>query len=170
MLFKLPTKDSIVENRWVKWIGPSLLHPGIWKWKRHSVSLGVAIGLFFGFLIPLAQIPLSAIFAVFLRANLTVAAVSTLVTNPFTFPGIYYVAYQFGSYVLNLAGIDQAQVSTLGSSGWLDSIFSTGKPLMVGLCIFAVVFGFCGYFITSFVWNIRIRLKWVRRARLRQNA
>lgn len=166
-MFKLPTKESIIENRWVKWIGPSLLHPGIWKWKRRSVSLGVAIGIFFGFLIPIAQIPLSAMFAVFFRANLSVAAVSTLVTNPFTFPGIYYVAYQVGSYVLNVESQIQSSVADAASSGWFSSILSTGKPLIVGLGIFAVVFGISAYFITSLIWSIKTRIKWTKRARRR---
>ena len=76
---RLPTPDSLQGNRWLSWLGPSLYHPRLWHMSRRGLALGMAIGIFFGFLIPIAQIPFSAATAVALRANLPVAMVSTLV-------------------------------------------------------------------------------------------
>lgn len=45
---------------------------------------------------PFAQILRTAVDAVVLRVNLPVAAFSTLIANPFTFPAVYYVAYRLG--------------------------------------------------------------------------
>nr|WP_249221378.1 DUF2062 domain-containing protein [Cupriavidus sp. KK10] len=50
---------------------------------------GLALEFFFGLLIPLAQIPLSAAAAVALRANVPAAVASPLVTNPMTLGPIY---------------------------------------------------------------------------------
>ncbi|MFJ4290633.1 DUF2062 domain-containing protein [Cupriavidus sp. NPDC089707] len=60
----------------------------------------MALGFFFGLLIPLAQIPRSAAAAVALRANVPAAVASTLVTNPLTFGPIYYAAWRVGSAIL----------------------------------------------------------------------
>ena len=49
------------------------------------IAAGVAIGLFIGVLIPVAQILLAAVAAVALRANIPVAAAATLIT---TCPGL----------------------------------------------------------------------------------
>lgn len=96
----LPTVQSLQDNRWLKWLGPALLHPKLWCFSRKGIAMGVAIGLFFGFLAPVAQIPISAGAAVLLRGNLPMAAAATFVTNPVTFAPVYYVAYRIGAAVL----------------------------------------------------------------------
>ena len=77
----LPTPQAIAANRWLRWLGPALHHPRLWHMRRRGIALGMAIGVFFGFLIPVAQIPASAAVAVALRANLPTAMASTLVTK-----------------------------------------------------------------------------------------
>jgi hypothetical protein len=42
-------------------MAPLLRHPRLWHLTRASVARGVAIGVFFGFLIPLGQIPAAAV-------------------------------------------------------------------------------------------------------------
>lgn len=68
----IPTQESLMNNRWLKWLTPWLAHPKLWHWSRRGVALGVALGVFFGLLIPIAQIPITAAAAVILRANLPV--------------------------------------------------------------------------------------------------
>ena len=104
---RLPTPHSIRDNRWLRWMGPALHHPRLWHFSRKGIALGLALGIFFGLLVPVAQIPLSAAAAVALRANLPMAVASTLVTNPVTFGPVYFGAYQLGKFVL---GEDTASV------------------------------------------------------------
>ena len=96
----LPTPDSLRSNRWLRWMGPVLADPRLWHFSRKGIALGVALGIFFGLLIPVAQMPASALFAVILRANLPMAVASTLVSNPVTFGPVYYGAYRLGQAVL----------------------------------------------------------------------
>lgn len=170
IMFKIPTKDILIQSRWLKWMGPSISHPSLWRWQRHSVSLGVCVGVFFGLLIQLAQIPLSAIFAVILRANISVAAFSTLVSNPLTFPGIYYFAYKLGEHLLGttskLIEITSVSDELMQESASVISVFlNTGKPVLLGLACFAIFFSIAGYFLTSLVWSIHTKLRWARRNR-----
>lgn len=57
--------------------------------------MGSAIGVFFAFITPIAQIPLSAAVAVAvaLRANVPSAVVATFVNTPPTFGPVYYAAW-----------------------------------------------------------------------------
>jgi uncharacterized protein len=158
----IPTREQILENRWLAWLRPFLTHPQLWHWSRRGVALGVALGVFFGLLIPIAQIPVSAAAAVLLRANIPAAAASTLVTNPITFGPVYYAAYHLGNWIY---GNEDSQTSSgmekqdeTGSGVW-EQIRKLGLPLITGLGIMATVFGLASYAIISLVWYWRVKAK-----------
>jgi uncharacterized protein (DUF2062 family) len=165
----LPTREQIRQNRWLAWIGPRLHHSRLWRWSRHGVALGVALGVFFGLLVPVAQIPLSAGAAVVLRANLPAAVGSTLVTNPLTFGPIYYAAYRLGVSVTGEtgAGAHRPEAPTTASeekSLW-QRIHALGRPLLVGLAIMATLCGLHAYLLISLSWRL-----WALRKRRRAQA
>jgi len=180
----MPAKDSLLQNRWLRWLRPWLGHPRLWHLSRKGVALGMAIGVFFGLLIPVAQIPASAIASVLLRAHLPAAAASTLVTNPITFAPVYFAAYELGRVILRedaateeeLARLverkaqDHARSADLTFAQQLDQglkrLGEIGKPLIVGLSILAVILGLAVYFGVSAIWALRVRL--ARRQRLRK--
>lgn len=170
----LPDAESIRSNRWLRWLGPALHHPRLWHLSRRGVALGMALGFFFGLLIPLAQIPLSAAAAVALRANVPAAVASTLVTNPLTFGPLYYAAWRLGSAILgeSSAGpppLEAIEVDEPADPSWwrtaLGRILGVGKPLLLGLAILATTVGFATYFLVSLVW--RLSVLWKRRRRRR---
>ncbi len=157
-------------------------HPRLWHISRKGIAMGLALGVFFGLLLPVAQIPSSAAAAVVLRANLPMAVASTLVTNPVTFGPIYYAAYRLGTAILGeehaedpeaQAALEEIQREPDASVGlverfkaWLNSITAIGKPLFLGLSIMAVVCALTVYFIVSEAWILKTR--WDRRRRVRR--
>jgi len=177
----LPTRESIKQNRLLRWLGPRIHDPLLWHVNRNSVARGVAIGAFFGLMVPVAQIPAAAIVALALRANLWIAAVATLVSNPFTYGPIYIFAYRLGSRVLPASGgpgpaVQDGHVSTTlhwltESLQWLTGI---GGPLILGMFIMAVCGAIIGYFGTLLAWRVRVILKRRRqriaRLAMRQNS
>lgn len=168
----LPSPQALQGNRWLRWIGPALHHPRLWHLNRRGVALGLALGLFFGLLIPIAQIPLAGGAAVLLRANVPMAVASTLVTNPVTFGPVYYAAWRTGSAILGDDGraeapAAQAQEAPQGSwwqRAW-QRIEQAGKPLLLGLAIFATGFGLLGYLLVTLVWRLKVVLARRRRCR-----
>jgi uncharacterized protein (DUF2062 family) len=182
----LPTRESIQANRWLRWMGPALAHPRLWHMSRKGIAAGLALGLFFGLLVPIAQIPLAATAAVVLRANLPVAIGSTLVTNPVTFGPVYYGVYKLGDWLLHrgdgpvrspdvlearLQQLHEAPapiVEANGVAGHIRAIWTRitalGKPLILGLVILATATGVGVYLLTTWVWAAMIWLK--RRRRL----
>lgn len=173
----LPDPERLQQNRWLRWLGPALQRRHLWHFSRKGMALGVALGVFFGLLIPVAQIPAAATGAVVLRANLPMAVASTLVTNPVTFAPVYLAAYQIGRLVLGEDAAPAAQddaarapavlaTEPAQDASWLARLGSVGKPLVVGLGILAVGCGALVYVLISAGWALRVR--WKRRRQLRQ--
>ncbi|MCG5262476.1 DUF2062 domain-containing protein [Cupriavidus gilardii] len=190
----LPDPERLQQHRWLRWMGPILQHPRLWHVSRRGMALGVALGMFFGLLLPIAQIPMSAAVAVALRANVPAAVATTFVSNPLTFGPIYYAAWRLGSAVLGeggpppapeaLAAVAQpgATVNLVpGGAGpaalpaeveeeswWTETrrrVLGVGKPLVLGLALMASVTSLLFYFGVSWVWALRTRL--IRRRRVR---
>lgn len=158
----VPTRQQILANRWLRWLAPWLDHPALWHWSRRGVALGVAIGIFFGLLIPIAQIPVSAVVAVVLRANLPAAAASTLVTNPVTFAPVYIAAYYLGAWItgeeVSAETVENVAPPTGDVSLWAQ-IAGLGRPLVVGLGVMAVGGGLITYLLINLIWIWRIRTR-----------
>lgn len=179
---RLPTRESLAHNRWLRWLGPALHHPRLWHMSRRGIALGMAIGVFFGFLIPIAQIPFSAAVAVALRANVPTALASTLVTNPVTFGPVYYAAWKVGSFLLAdnstpppvLPGDVTAEPAAATPNGWSwlqrawNGVRAAGKPLILGLALFACTFGVLSYVLVTLLWRAKVLL--ARRGRRRAAA
>ena len=178
----MPKPETMANNRWLRWMGPSLLHPRLWHMSRRAVALGAAIGVFFAFITPIAQIPLSAAASIVLRANVPAAVVATLVNTPPTFGPVYYGAWVVGSKVMGertddkdrpdvLIGqsteVDLSPQALTGWSQWKVKLQQVGKPLLLGALIFSVVFSALAYALVNGFWHWRVRSKRKRRLRLR---
>ncbi|MFZ5555348.1 MAG: DUF2062 domain-containing protein [Pseudomonadota bacterium] len=174
---RLPNAETLAGNRWLRPMAPVLRHPNLWHLNRRTVAGGVAVGLFFGLLIPVAQILLAAVVAVWLRVNLPVATVSTLITNPFTFPPIYFAAYRLGGWLTGTTsgrapdGLAQgAQAAVESSTGWLDLFMGFGQPLVLGLAVLAVAGSALGYLLVSMAWRGATLLQRSRNRRRRRSS
>ena len=167
----LPTPEKVRGNRWLRWLGPLLERRWLWRLDRRSVALGAAIGVFFGFLVPVAQIFLAAIGVLLLRANLPMAVVSTLVSNPFTYAPIAVLAYRTGSAILGheldearaAAFEEEAGAAQADPEGWAARVMDIGAPLFVGLATFAVCGAAIAWALVYFSWALAVR--WQRRRR-----
>lgn len=162
----IPSRESIKQNRLLRWLGPRLHDPLLWHVNRNAVARGVAIGAFFGLMIPIAQIPASAIVALALRANLWVAAVATLISNPFTYGPLYIFAYKLGSSILPPAVASGAIVPDDQTAGMLKWFIDTvhwltgiGRPLVLGMFLMAVTAAIVGYFGVLLLWRIKVVIK-----------
>lgn len=169
----LPTPETARANRALRWLGPLLERPRLWHLNRRSVALGVAVGLFFGLLIPVAQILFAGAAAVLVRANLPVAVFSTLITNPFTFAPIYALAYQVGAMVIGEPAAASNAEAIAGSAAhvqpllerWLEWLGGIGRPLVAGLAIFAVLGALLGYLGVHVLWRLAVLLRIRQRMR-----
>lgn len=158
----LPDRDALLARRWLRPFAHRLAHPSLWHFNRWSVARGLALGLFVGILIPLGQIVLAALVALTFRANLLVAAAATLVSNPFTFPAIYFAAYRTGQRVLGDGPAAGSESALPESMTWLLQI---SGPTALGLFLFASLSALAGYGAVHFAWRLHVlRRRTARRA------
>lgn len=182
----IPKRKHLIESRWLAPFREHLHDRRLWRFERYASARGAAIGVFFGFMIPFGQIICAVIAAVYLRANLAIAATSTLVTNPFTFPAVYWFAYKIGLFVMG-SGTESLHpdqvadsveinpddvIANSGWLGWVDGAITflrdAGLPFVIGITIMAVVGSILAYGLTHAIWHLRGTFRKERLARNRK--
>ena len=129
---------------------------------------GVALGMLAAFLIPVGQIFAAVFLALPVRANVPVAAVTTFITNPLTYPFWIAAANQTGKFALQIDAMTAGQPikthmqSELGQ--WLNWLGREAGVTAFGFLLFAIIFAAIGYLVSSWGWRWWIGHK--RRARL----
>lgn len=157
---RVPDRDRLVKNRWLAPVASRLAPASIWQFNRHSIARGLALGLFAGFILPLGQIVLAVLFAAPFRANVLVASAATLVTNPLTFPPIYYAAYRTGSFLL---GKFASQGVTPDAPGMWTSLSAASLSTFVGLMSFAILSSLLAFVAVHVLWRLSLLWRWHRR-------
>jgi len=164
----LPTREALHRSRWLSWLGPRLHNPILWRWSRHEVALGAALGVFFSLSLPLAHMPLAAGASVFLRANVPMALAATWLINPVTVGPLYYAAYRIGNRVVGPAPDVPVVEAASGDAEappehhMRNRLAELGKPLLAGMAIMATVAALATYALTRALWWL---LAWLKRAR-----
>ncbi len=174
---RMPSEESLRTRRGLRWLAPLLGRRWLWHPNRRRVAIGAGIGVFCGLLIPLAQIAGAAMLALLLRANLPVAAIATLVSNPLTYAPIFVLAYRTGSALLGEqprpdtaqalaeAASEPAPATPGEEPGWIERARAVGKPLFLGLAVFATAGGVLAWALVHVAWTLAVRLKRRRRRR-----
>ena len=152
-------------SRLLRPVAHRVLAPELWRFTRRSVPRGVALGMITGILFPVAQIPLSALLALPFRANVPTAAATTLITNPFTTPFLWALAYWIGKTTLRLDQVVPGDpLRDAASSGWMQWLMSDAAPaIAVGLLILTAVMAAGGYVLSAWGWRLWIARKWKSR-------
>lgn len=171
----LPSHESVNGNRWLRPFSNSLLHPRLWHLNRHSVAGAVAIGLFCGLIPGPLQMFSAALACMVLRANLPLALVTTLYTNPLTIVPLYFVAYFIGVLVTGGSMDGFVDPPALGDTPfweWATSFLAwtvgLGKPLAIGLVVLASGLAVAGYFITRGIYRWKLIRAWQQRSKKRR--
>ncbi len=155
----LPSRDSLVAHPWLKPVAGRLFDPKLWRPQHEAVARGVAVGTFWAFVIPVAQIVVATAHCTWWRANIPAAAAMTMVTNPLTIGFWLWLAYQAGAQVMG-ESVSTGVPHGAGAQSWLAEF---GWPTVLGMGMFAVGGAALGYLGVKLIWRARIWLK--RRAR-----
>lgn len=163
----LPSQTSISRFSTAQRFAPMLVRPEIWAINRRSIALGMAVGLFVAMIPGPVQILCAMGIAIFLRVNLPMAVIATLLTNPLTMLPIYYVAHQIGT---TLIGVNEqfadTELALFSYSDWtrplemlsicLDAFKQLGKPLLLGLGLLTLILPLLGYCAVQLVWRVHL--------------
>lgn len=154
----LPDPGLVRASRFVGLFGSLLTDANLWHLNRRSTAGGVAVGLFVMFMPPVGQILLATAAAIRLRVNLPIAVALVWLSNPLTFPPLYYFAYLIGCLLIG------RPIPPFRTQFWLDwhNWLGVLGPLSLGCLVCAIVAATLGYFTVQFLW------RWNLRARVRQ--
>jgi uncharacterized protein len=157
----LPTREALAQQPWLAPISQRILDRKLWSAQHESIARGVAIGVFWAFVIPFAQILAAAAHCVWWRGNIPVAAAVTLLTNPLTIGFWLYLAYSVGS--LFIEALPPASIGDGASVlQWLSSI---GWPAILGMGSFAIGGAASGYVLVKLGWRLNLWRKQRNRRR-----
>ncbi len=157
----VPDPHKLKNTPGLSLFGVMLESPNLFHLNRHSVSVAFFVGLFIAFLPIPFQVPLAAFGAIIFRCNLPIAITLVWVSNPLTFPIIFFAAYKFGARILQTPEND---VSFRLSIEWLQSEFLLiWQPLLLGCILASVFFGCAGYVGMQWLWRWHVVKKWEKR-------
>ena len=118
---------------------------------RRSVTKGVAVGLFWGF-IPMPMQMLAVVATTpFIKFNVPIAISMVWLSNPVTMPPMYYMEYLTGNFILGQEGIHDIELTMEWFKTNIGDIF---VPLYVGTAFYSII-------VTGIIYLILNRL-WVR--------
>lgn len=170
----LPSHESLTGNPFLARFGSFLTHPNLWHLNRRSVAGGVAVGLLAGLVPGPTQVLSATVLSAVLKVNLPVAVFMTLYTNPLTIVPLYIAAYQVGAWVTKSQNDGPPAPFSFADKPWSEWmpalwewLLSMGKPLAVGLPLFALLLAVVGYFAVRGGWRLWVTHAWQKRARSR---
>jgi uncharacterized protein (DUF2062 family) len=170
----IPTRETIGQYRLLRPFARHLRQSALWRMHRRSVPRAVALGLAVGVIIPIMHMFVAALLAIPLRANIAVAAATTLLINPLTIPPMYYAAYRIGSWELRhdaaVINPDAAERVSGELGRILFWIHEASGPIALGVLTLAAIAALVGYLVTAIVWRIWSHSKWYARRQERRAA
>ena len=164
-----PSRDEVLESRWLRPFGSRIRQSDLWRFTRRSVPRGVAIGLFIGIflMIPGLQIVGAALASAPFRANIPIAAAMTFLSNPATTPFFLVAAISVGNrlgFHADLASYEALRASGAGVGRWTSWLLSDAAPAMVsGLALIGLCAALLGYAVSLVGWRWWVGRKWRQR-------
>ncbi|MEJ2669087.1 MAG: DUF2062 domain-containing protein [Gammaproteobacteria bacterium] len=153
----LPDSHYFHKQKSLRWLS-RLTDPNVWHLNRRSVAGGLWIGLFFA-LQPLpGQIPAAAMIAIWTRANLPLAVISTWLTNPLTFYPIYYFNFSVGCFLLGVDGTWSADGFSI--SEIFGEAYRLAFPLYLGSFIVSTFTATGVYLLIRLSWRFYVMKRW----------
>jgi uncharacterized protein (DUF2062 family) len=152
------------DNRILKAIEKYNIPQEYFSINRRSVSRGVGIGLFWGFIPMPFQMAGVVATTPLIRFNVPIAIAMVWLSNPFTMPAMYYMEYLTGNFILQREKIDSVELSmNWFANHWSDIVL----PLYVGTTFYSLVISFIVYILINWCWKTSVLRERKKRKRLK---
>ena len=163
----LPDADKVRANPALRPVSFLLNRKDIWHLHRRSAAGATFIGLFCAFLPVPSQMVIAAVLAVIFRCNLPIAVALVWITNPLTFPPMFYFAYRLGAWLLDMRlETDSVRMDV---DWWISNLDNIGYPMLFGALVCGWVAGVTGFVVVRVLWRFHVIRRWKeRRARRRR--
>ncbi len=157
----LPDVRAIRDHWLLRRFARRFHNANLWHCNRRSVSRATSVELFVAFLPLPIQMVIVAIASILLRANLSVAMVTSFVTNPLTMTPLFHLTYRFGVWLVGSSGIDRPDEVIF--HWFLEQIQQILVPLIVGSLLVGTALAFLVMIATNCAWRFYVIRKNRRR-------
>jgi uncharacterized protein (DUF2062 family) len=121
---------------------------------RKSISKGIFIGLFWGFIpMPMQMLAVIAM-TPFFKFNVPIAISMVWLSNPVTMPFMYYMEYQTGNFLLGREGLEDIALTLDWFSANWDNILI---PLYVGTIPYSTLVAALIYLMVNKLWILSVQ-------------
>jgi len=139
----------------------------LWHLHRRNAAKACAVGLFICYIPIPFQMLIAAFIAILLRINLPISVMLVWVTNPFTMPPLFYLAYKIGTIVMGTTPITE-KLSLFELDFWITQTSQIWQPFLLGCLICGATLAFLGYWTSRLLWHGWILYKWKHRQKERK--
>ena len=137
----------------------------LWSIRHKTVVPAVALGIFIGFM-PFPGHPVwASLAALARRVNIPIAALATFVSNPLTMGPMYFLAYRFGAWLLD---VERKPFEFEMSFDWVTHTFvNIWQPMLLGCVILGATASLLSYVILDLLWRSSLGSYKSRKRRMR---
>ncbi len=116
---------------------------------RRAVTRGLLVGLFWGF-IPMPFQMLGVIITTpLMRFNVIIGLATVWLSNPVTYPPLWYLEYKTGNLILGKPGLENVELTMSWFQNHWDDIV---VPLYVGTAFYSTVVSYLIYLFVNWLW------------------
>lgn len=159
----LPSRDFLHQHAALKRLQPFLSHSFLWHFSRHTVPGAFALGLIAAMIPGPIQIVSATFLAIKFRVHLPTAIAATFISNPFTIVPIYWVAYRFGAFLLQITPHSLVELERVAREDLWNLWGALGWPFMVGMPLLTLSAAMLSYFLLQRLWIWQVGYHWRHR-------
>ncbi|MDZ4288216.1 MAG: DUF2062 domain-containing protein [Prosthecobacter sp.] len=161
---------KLKKSRVMRWFARHFLDKQVWRPTQHTLSGGMAVGIFISLQLLPIQMPAATILAAIFRVNIPVAIIMCWLSNPVTIPFIAWLEYIIGKWFLTLyTTVPSTPFPTELPESMVDAwiVLKEHAPVMLvgGILLGAVLSAF-SYCATWGAWEITSRMEVAKKLRL----
>ncbi len=117
---------------------------------RRAISRGLLVGLFWGFIPMPMQMGGVILTTPFFKFNVPIALATVWLSNPITYPPLWYLEYLTGNFILGREGLSNIQLTMEWFQNHWDDIVI---PLYVGTAFYSTVVSYLIYLLVNWLWK-----------------
>lgn len=152
-----------------RWFARHFLDKRVWKPTQHTLSGGMAVGMFITLQLLPIQMPTAVILSAIFRVNIPIAIAMCWVSNPFTVPFMAWLEYAIGKWVLALyTTVPTSPFPKHLPESMVDAwiVLKEHAPVMLmGGIILGAVVALVSYIATWSCWEIGSRMEMAKKLR-----
>ena len=130
------------------------------NFNRKMVTRGVLVGLFWGFIPMPMQMAGVMITTPLMRFNVPIGLATVWLSNPFTYPPLWYLEYATGNLLLDREGLDNIELTMAWFQKHWDDIV---VPLYVGTAFYSTIVAYLIYLLLNWLWQRSATREWRER-------